>query len=44
METKPARALFKAARKGKSKFGPAAFELDVATEKKGGYAKPPQNQ
>jgi hypothetical protein len=44
MESKPVRALFKAARKGKSKIGLAGFEPDVATEKKGGCAKPLQNQ
>jgi hypothetical protein len=44
MELKPARALFKAARKGKSKIGPAVNEPIVATKKKGGCAKPPQIQ
>jgi hypothetical protein len=42
MESKPARALFKAARKGKSKIGSAATEPVVTSEEKGGCAKPPQ--
>jgi hypothetical protein len=41
METKPARALFKAARKGKCKIGSTVHEPKVTFEEKGGYVKPP---
>jgi hypothetical protein len=44
IETKLARALFKAARKGKSKIGLAVHEPEVTSEEKGGYVKPPQQQ
>jgi hypothetical protein len=40
-ETKPARALFKAARKGKSKIGSVVHEPEVTSKEKRGYVKPP---
>jgi hypothetical protein len=43
-EKTPARALFKAARKGKSKMVSAANETADSSERKGGCAKPLQQQ
>jgi hypothetical protein len=43
-EKTPARALFKAARKGKNKMVSAVNEIEDTSGRKGGFAKPPQQQ
>jgi hypothetical protein len=43
-EKTPARALFKAARKGKNKMVSAVNETEDTSGRKGGFAKPPQQQ
>jgi hypothetical protein len=41
-EKTPARAMFKAARKGKNKLVSTIVAFDIETMKKGGFVKPPQ--
>jgi hypothetical protein len=43
-EKTPTRALFKAARKGKSKMVSAINETADSSGRNGGFAKPPQQQ
>jgi hypothetical protein len=40
----PARAIFKAARKGKKKLVSEVVTFDLGTTCKGGFVKPPQQQ
>jgi hypothetical protein len=43
-EKTPARAIFKAARKGKNKIGYVELISGLDSERKGGLFKPPQQQ
>jgi hypothetical protein len=43
-EKTPARAIFKAARKGKNKIGSVEVISSLDSERKGGFVKPPQQQ